>query len=106
MDLQHKEITEQIIGAAFEVHRVLGYGFLEKVYQGAMQVELELRGLKAELESKIAVFFKGKNVGDYNADLFVADAVIVGFKVAKEYQAADERSYSMNSKQPASKSGS
>jgi len=51
--LEHSEITEQIIGAAYEVYRVLGYGFLEKVYQRAMQVELKLRGLKAELEPKL-----------------------------------------------------
>jgi len=43
MELLHKDITEQIIGAAFEVYRVLGYGFLEKVYQRAMQVELRSR---------------------------------------------------------------
>lgn len=41
MPLEHQEITKHIIGAAFEVHRVLGYGFLERVYQRAMQVELE-----------------------------------------------------------------
>ena len=46
MELEHKEITEQIIGASFEVFRELGYGFLERVYQQAMKVELELRGLK------------------------------------------------------------
>lgn len=48
MELLYKDITEQIIGAAFEVYRHLGYGFLEKVYQRAMKVELELRDLKAE----------------------------------------------------------
>ena len=64
VELLHKEITEQIIGAAFEVHRVLGYGFLEKVYQRAMQVELESRGFVAEIESKIKVHYKGTVVGD------------------------------------------
>jgi len=90
MELQHKEITEQIIGAAFEVYRVLGYGFLEKVYQRAMQVELRLRGITAEIESKIKVYFKDNVVGDYQADLFVADAVIVELKVAKTYNRDDE----------------
>ena len=46
MELLHKDITEKIIGAAFEVHGILGYGFLEMVYQKAMQVELQSRGLK------------------------------------------------------------
>jgi GxxExxY protein len=90
MELLHKEITEQIIGAAFEVYNHLGYGFLEKVYQRAMQVELQGRGLKADLESKIKVYYKGTIVGDYQADVFVQDCVIVELKVAKEYQPADE----------------
>jgi GxxExxY protein len=90
MDLPHQAITEQIIGSAFEVHRILGYGFLEKVYQRAMQVELISRGLKAAIESEITVNYKGAIVGDYEADLFVEDAVIVELKVAKQYQSADE----------------
>jgi GxxExxY protein len=64
MELAHSEITEQIIGAAFEVYRELGYGFLEKVYQRAMQVELQRRGLRAEMEHKIKVNYKGVIVGD------------------------------------------
>ena len=59
MALEHGEITEKIVGAAFEVHSVLGYGFLEKVYQRAMQVELKLRGHNAELEHRIPVQYKG-----------------------------------------------
>jgi GxxExxY protein len=90
MDLLHKEVTEQIIGAAFEVYRVLGYGFLEKVNQRAMKVELEARGLSAETESKIKVVYKQNVVGDYQADLFVNGVVIVELKVAKDYQAGDE----------------
>jgi GxxExxY protein len=90
VELLHKDLTEQIIGAAFEVHRHLGYGFLENVYQKAMKVELALRGIKVELESKIEVVYKSNNVGVYEADLFVNDAVIVEIKIAKEYQCADE----------------
>ncbi len=77
MELTHQAITEQIIAAAFEVHGILGYGFLEKVYQRAMQVELNIRGLRAEDESKIKVVYKGSVVGDYEADLLVDEAVIV-----------------------------
>lgn len=90
MVLEHGEITEQIVGAAFEVHSILGYGFLERVYQRAMQVELIARGLKAEIERKIKVVYKGTVVGDYEADLFVAEKVIVELKIAREYQTADE----------------
>ena len=62
MELVHQEITEQLIGAAFQVHRVLGYGFLERVYQRAMQVELQARGLKVEIEREIHVIYKGVEV--------------------------------------------
>jgi GxxExxY protein len=90
MELLHKEITEQIIGAAFEVYRVLGYGFLEKVYQRAMKVELEARGLTAAMESQIKVIYKSEIVGYYQRDLFVNGVVIVELKVAKDYLQADE----------------
>ena len=90
MALEKKEVTEKIIGAAFEVYRELGYGFLERVYQKAMQVELQRAGLKAELERKIQVRYKGVVVGDYEADLLVADSVIVELKVAKNYNSEDE----------------
>jgi GxxExxY protein len=90
MDLQHKELTEQIIGAAFEVYNVLGYGFLEKVYQRAMQIELQARGLNAALEREIRVIYKSFEAGFYRADLFVNDCVIVELKVAKAYNPEDE----------------
>lgn len=86
----YKEITEAIIGAAFEVHRHLGYGYLEKVYQRAMQVELRRRGLQAALEHPIKVRYKGVVVGDYAADLFVEEQVMVELKVAPAYCASDE----------------
>jgi GxxExxY protein len=89
MELLHKEITEQIIGAAYEVHRILGYGFLEKVYQRAMVVELERRGLKVQMEPPAQVFFKDVCVGDYFADLLVEDKVVVELKVARDLNPAD-----------------
>ena len=90
MELQHKDITEAIIGSAFEVYNVLGYGFLEKVYQRAMQVELQARGFKAMFEAEIRVNYKGVEVGFYKADLWVNDCVIVELKVAKAYVPDDE----------------
>jgi len=91
-DFSLQPVTQQLIGAAFEVHNVLGYGFLEKVYQRAMQVELQARGVKTELEPKIQVRFKGVVVGDYAADLLVADKIIVELKVDAEYQSLHEHS--------------
>ena len=89
-DFSLQPVTEQLIGAAFEVHNTLGYGFLEKVYQRAMQVELQLRGVKVELEPKIQVQFKGIIVGDYAADLFVENKTIVELKTDAAYQAIHE----------------
>jgi GxxExxY protein len=90
MELEHREITEVIIGAAFEVYNVLGYGFLEKVYKQAMRVELQARGFEAEVEAEIHVFYKGVEVGFYKADLWVNDCVIVELKVARSYVSDDE----------------
>jgi GxxExxY protein len=89
-DYSLQPITEQLIGAAFEVHNVLGYGFLERVYQRAMQVELQSRGIKVELEPLIKVQFKNVIVGDYAADLFVADKIIVELKTDVVYQTIHE----------------
>ena len=86
----HKEATKEIIGAAFEVYNHLGYGFLEKVYKNAMKIELDLRGVPCVQEAPITVLFKGKTAGDYFADIFVAETVIVELKVAKQYNKADE----------------
>ena len=88
--LEHEEITEAIIGSAFEVYNSLGYGFLEKVYQRAMQVELLQRGHSAELEQAIKVKFKGVIFGGYAADLLVDGKVIVELKLAKKYNPQDE----------------
>ncbi len=90
VELPHKEVTEKIIGAAFEVYRVLGYGFLESVYQKAMQIELQRAGLNAELEHRIKVSYKGAVAGDFAADIFVGGVVIVELKVAKNYNSDDE----------------
>jgi GxxExxY protein len=86
----HADVTDAIIGAAFDVHNELGYGFLERVYQKAMQVELSRRGFRAEVEHKISVQYKGVVVGDYAADLFVNECVLVELKVAPEYNKQDE----------------
>ena len=90
MSLKYEEITEAIIGSAFEVYNILGYGFLERVYQRAFQVELLRRGYWAEIEHAIKVKFKNVIVGEYAADLLVDNKVIVVLKVAKEYNSQDE----------------
>jgi GxxExxY protein len=86
----HKKTTEKVIGAAFEVHRQLGYGFLERVYQRALQVELLRNGTSAEIERRIQVHYKGVVVGDYDADLVVDEIVAVELKVNPQYDKRDE----------------
>ena len=78
----HRELTEKIIGAAFEVHRELGPGFLEKVHETALGQELSSRGVSARPQAEIAVGYKGQPVGVYYADLLVDDAVICEIKAA------------------------
>jgi GxxExxY protein len=88
--LLHRDITEKIIGAAFEVHRELGYGFLERVYERALQVELIRRGATAEIEKRVQVRYKEVVVGDYDSDLIVDGCVLVELKVNPQYDRRDE----------------
>jgi GxxExxY protein len=88
--LLHEETTKKIIGAAFEVHDQLGYAFLERVYQRALQVELLRRGASVAVEKRIQVYYKGLVVGDYDADILVDGCVVVEIKVAPQYDKRDE----------------
>lgn len=75
-----KDLTERVIGAAFEVANVLGAGFLEKVCERAMIRELELRGLRVKSQVSFKVCYKGEYVGEYLADLIVEDQLLVELK--------------------------
>ncbi len=88
--LLHREVTERIIGAAFEVHGELGYGFLERVYERSLQVELLRRGSAAEIEKRVQVRYKDIVVGDYDSDLIVDGCVLVELKVNPQYDRRDE----------------
>ncbi len=88
MNYKHTEITEKIIKAFYIVYKTLGYGFLEKVYRNAMAIELRKLGLEVRLEAPIVVYYEGEVVGEYFADLLVAEAVIVELKAMRHL--ADE----------------
>ena len=77
------DITYAIRGAIFEVNNVLGPGFLEKVYENSLLVELERRGYKAEAQVPLKVQYKNVVVGEYFADLIVEDRVIVELKTVE-----------------------
>jgi len=79
-DKDLNDLTYRINGAIFEVSRTLGVGFLEKVYEKALLIELREQGLKAESQVPIKIFYKGKPVGEYFADIFVCDKVIIELK--------------------------
>ncbi len=78
--LLHEEMTEEILGAYYEVYNELGYGFLEKVYQNALYIELRERGFNAVAQRRCAVSYKGREVGEYYTDIIVNDLVILELK--------------------------
>ena len=88
--LLHAELTEQIIGAAFDVHKELGPGFLEKIYETALTVELARRAVPFMQQASIKVNYKGLIIGNYIADLLVAGKVICEIKVATDIAEAHE----------------
>ncbi len=73
---KHTEITKNIINAYYNVYNQLGYGFLEKVYERAMMIELPKHGLSCERQKNVKVFYEGVEVGDYFADIMVEGCVI------------------------------
>jgi GxxExxY protein len=82
MDLLHKEISEKIIKSYFKVYNTLGYGFLEKVYENAMAIELRKMGFEVKCQYPITVFYENEIVGEYYADLIVNDIVVVELKAS------------------------
>jgi GxxExxY protein len=88
--MEPDDITYQINGAVFEVNRVLGAGFLEKVYENALFIELQMRGLKAESQVPLQVHYKGEVIGEYVVDILVEDAVILELKAVEQIQKIHE----------------
>lgn len=79
----HSDITGKIIKAFYEVNNTLGFGFLEKVYENAMVIELGKMGCKVLQQKNIKVYYEDEEVGDYYADLLVDDLVIVELKASE-----------------------
>ena len=76
----YKELSYELVGIAMEVHSGLGCGFLEKVYENALMISLEQKGIKAIQQSPLNVMFCGHVVGEYFADILVEDKIIVELK--------------------------
>ena len=81
--LELDQLTEKIIGCAFEVGKVLGNGFLEKVYENALAHELRRNGIAVTQQAPIEVWYDGVRVGEYFADLLVSNDVVVELKVSQ-----------------------
>jgi len=80
---KHKELTEQVISAFYNIYNALGHGFLERVYENAMVIELTDRGVEVIQQSPIQVYYKDEIIGEYFADLLIENKVIVELKASK-----------------------
>jgi GxxExxY protein len=88
--LKHSELTERIIGVFYDVYNELGHGFLESTYAEAMVVALEEAELGVRREVAVPVWFRGRKVGQYFADLLVGDVVLLELKAARTLESAHE----------------
>jgi GxxExxY protein len=78
--MNEDDLTKKIIGCAYKVHNTLGPGFLEKVYENALRIELEKLGLRVKQQEPINVSYEGQVVGEYYADLWVEERVVIELK--------------------------
>jgi GxxExxY protein len=88
--MQFEALTREIIGAAYAVYNEIGFGFLESVYQSCMAIELTERGLVVEGQKPINVYYRGRLVGYFQADLLINDSVIVELKSVRQLVEAHE----------------
>jgi GxxExxY protein len=78
----HEELSNKVIGAFYTVYNKLGYGYLEKVFENALRIELKKAGLQVEQQKKIDVYYESEIVGEYYADLVVNGLIILELKAA------------------------
>jgi GxxExxY protein len=83
MALEHEELTGRIIGAAIEVHRVLGPGFLESVYQRSLELELRAQGIPFVPQHEVRVRYRDVEVGRHLLDLYVNELIVVELKAVR-----------------------
>jgi len=78
--MKHEELTSRIIGAAMEVHKTIGNGFQEKIYQKALSIEFNLQGIAHECEMEMEIQYKGYDIGTRRVDFFVENEIMVEIK--------------------------
>jgi len=86
-EILYKDLAYKIVGPAMRVHRELGYGFLEKVYESALMVLFRREAIEAKQQAPITVYFEKEVVGNYYADILVEDKVILEIKPARHLPA-------------------
>ena len=89
--MKHRELTEKLIGIFFDVYNELGHGFLESVYEEAFSVSLAERGIFFQRQIAVPVWFHGRKIGDFRADLLIDGKVIVELKAAWNIDPACEK---------------
>jgi len=89
-DSKYKELTEKVIKIFYKVYNTLGYGFLERIYENAMMIELKREDIPAFSQYAIKVFYEDEIVGEYFADILVDDKVIVEIKAARNLALENE----------------
>ncbi len=82
-DFKYTELTEKIIKTFYKIYNKLGYGFLEKIYENALMIELKKESISATAQSPIKVYYDGEIIGEYCVDILVEDKVILEIKAAR-----------------------
>jgi len=88
--VEYEKITETIIGCAYRVYNMMGFGFLENVYEKCLLIELRKADLDTETQQPITVYYEGEVVGEFIADIMVNDAVIIELKSVRRIIKAHE----------------
>jgi GxxExxY protein len=85
-ELEHEQLTDKIIGCAIEVHKKLGPGFLESIYENAFIIELQKQNFKVDRQREVVMKYDGVEVGRHRLDLIVADTIVVELKAVKNIE--------------------
>jgi GxxExxY protein len=88
--LKYRNLTQKIIGIFYEVYNELGHGFIESVYEAAFEVALRSKGLSVHRQIEVPVWFRGRKIGDFTADMLVDKCVLLELKAGKALNPAHE----------------
>lgn len=89
-NIKYKDITDTVLKSFYEVYNELGDGFLESVYENALDIVLKEQGLSVERQKGLSVFFRGKNIGDFKTDLLINKKILIELKAVRSIDPAHE----------------